>query len=111
MTQNEPSHLPYRMEFHVSRQARERYQFDEAPFTTSGNVIFADFLAARRFAQQMNAQRDLLAHPEQAVRAGQINAMGLIDEILHQVIEDYRQTQQPCCDAGGPGLAGGLTRP
>jgi glycosidase len=87
--------LPYQMEFHVSRQSRERYQFDEAPFTTSGNVIFADFLAARRWAQQMNAVRDLAAHPEQAVRAGQINAMGLIDEILHQVIEDYRQKRNP----------------
>jgi len=61
-------------------------------FQPSGNVIFADFMSARRFAQQMNAKRDLAAHPEQAVRAGQINAMGLIDEILHQVIEDYRRS-------------------
>ena len=95
MTQNQPRQLPHRMEFHVSRRARQRYQFDEAPFTTSGNVIFANFLAARRFAQFMNAQRDLVAHPDQAVRAGQINAMGLIDEILHQVIEEYRQTRNP----------------
>jgi glycosidase len=87
--------MPYLMEFHVSRQSRQRYQFDEALFTTSGNVIFANFMAARRFAQQMNAKRDLVAHPEQAVRAGQINAMGLIDEILHQVVEDYRQKRKP----------------
>jgi hypothetical protein len=95
MTQNQLKQLPYLMEFHVSRQSRQRYQFDDTLFASSGNVIFANFLAARRFAQQMNAQRDLIAQPDRAVRAGQINAMGLIDEILHQVIEDYRQTRNP----------------
>jgi glycosidase len=83
------------MEFHVSRQARERYQFDQALFSSRGNVIFANFLAARQFAQQMNARRDLAAHPDRAVRAGQINAMGLIHEILHQVVEDYRRSRNP----------------
>jgi len=62
-------------EFHVSRQARQRYQFDEAFFAQSGNIVFTNFNAARRFAQQINDQRDLVNNPEQAVRAGQINAM------------------------------------
>ncbi len=43
----------------------------------------------------MNARRDLVAHPETTVRAGQINAMGLIDEILHQLIEEYRKQIDP----------------
>jgi len=34
------------MEFHVSRQARDRYQFDEALFSLSGNVLLANFYAA-----------------------------------------------------------------
>ncbi len=79
------------MEFHVSRQARDRYQFDESLFSLSGNVVFANLYAARLFAQRMNEQRDLISFPEQAVKAGQINAMGLIDEVLHYVIELYRQ--------------------
>jgi hypothetical protein len=95
MSQISSKQIPYCMEFHVSHQSRERYKFDDALFSSSGNVIFADFMAARRFAQLMNAQRDLVSHPEQTVRAGQINAMGLIDEILHQVIEDYRQKRNP----------------
>jgi glycosidase len=78
-------------EFHISRQARDRYQFDELIYGTSGNVIFLNFHAARVFAQKMNQKRDLLNFPETAVRAGQINAMGLIDEILHMVVELYRQ--------------------
>ncbi|UCE05064.1 MAG: alpha-amylase [bacterium] len=78
-------------EFHISRAARDKYQFDDSLFTLSGNVIFANFHAVRRFAQKMNDKRDLINFPEQAVRAGQINAMGLIDEILHYVVELYRE--------------------
>lgn len=85
----------YLLEFHVSRQAREKYHFDASLFATNGNVIFADFRAARLFAQKINEIRKASSHPERAVRAGQINAMGLIDEILHEVIEGYRQQANP----------------
>ena len=57
-----------RMEFHVSREARDRYRFDESLFTLTGNVIFANFHAARVFAQRMNERRDLVSFPEQAVK-------------------------------------------
>ncbi|GIV66709.1 MAG: hypothetical protein KatS3mg047_1102 [Bellilinea sp.] len=83
------------MEFHISRQARDRYQFDESLFSFNGNVIFANFHAARRFAQKMNAHRDLINFPESAVKAGQINALGLEDEILHLVVFLYRQQKNP----------------
>ncbi len=82
-------------EFHISRQARDRYQFDQTLFNLQGNVIFANFHAARLFAQKMNQARDLVTFPEQAIRSGQINAMGLIDEILHQVVFLYRQEKNP----------------
>lgn len=83
------------MEFHISRQARDRYQFDQSLFSLRGNVIFANFHGARLFAQRMNQKRDLVNYPEQAIRAGQINALGLIDEILHFVVQEYRQQKQP----------------
>ncbi len=79
------------MEFHISRKARDQYQFDQSLFSLSGNVIFANFHAARVFAQKMNEKRDLVRFPEQAVKAGQVNAMGLIDEILHHVVGLYRE--------------------
>lgn len=81
------------MEFHVSRRARDNYEFDQALFSYSGNVIFANFHAARIFAQKINQKRDLVRFPEQAIRAGQINAMGLIDEILHHVVSLYRRRE------------------
>ncbi|MFQ5859845.1 MAG: hypothetical protein ACE5LU_29980, partial [Anaerolineae bacterium] len=81
------------MEFHISREARDRYEFDEKLFSLTGNVVFANFHAARVFAQKMNERRDLVSFPEQVVRAGQINAIGLIDEILHYVVGLYRQRE------------------
>jgi len=86
---------PYRMEFHITRHARDKYKFDRSLYSFNGNVIFANFHAARQFAQRMNARRDLISFPEQAVRAGQINAMGLIDEILHYVVAQYQQEREP----------------
>ena len=75
-------------EFHVSRKAREKYQFDEGLFALNGNVILADLGAARRFAQSMTRVRG------QYVPASDINAMGLIDEILHILIRQY-ELQNP----------------
>ncbi|MFL5804762.1 MAG: alpha-amylase family glycosyl hydrolase, partial [Roseiflexaceae bacterium] len=83
------------MEFHVSRAARDRYQFDESLFSISGNVVFANFHAARVFAQKMNQRRDLVRFPEQAVHASQINALGLVHEVTHYVFQMYREQQNP----------------
>ena len=84
-----------KMEFHVSRRARDTYEFDQSLFSLSGNMIFANFHAARIFAQKINQKRDLIRFPEQAIRAGQINALGLIDEILHYVVNLYRRQVNP----------------
>ncbi len=91
-----PQNLGLRhFEFHVSRRSRDRYQFDQSFFQLTGNVIFANFHAARVFAQRMNDKRDLVNFPEQAVKAGHINAMGLIDEISHLMVDSYRQQVNP----------------
>ena len=64
-------------EFHISKTAREKYDFDEALFATDGNIIFADFAAARRFAEKLSVER------ENPVPASEINARGLLDEVMH----------------------------
>ncbi|HDQ46115.1 MAG TPA: alpha-amylase [bacterium] len=83
------------MEFHISRKARDYYRFDEILYALNGNVIFANFLGVRKFVQNMNARRDLIRFPELAVRAGDIHAMGLIDEILHLVVRLYCEQINP----------------
>ncbi|MGC9347443.1 MAG: alpha-amylase family glycosyl hydrolase [Anaerolineae bacterium] len=82
-------------EFHVSREARDRYELEDTFFSFNGNVIFADFRAARVFAQRINERRDLANHPEQAVHASELNAMGLVDEVLHYMMAQYRDQQNP----------------
>jgi glycosidase len=83
------------MEFHIAREARERYQFAESLFSYNGNVILANISACRAFAHRMNQVRDVEKHPEQAVHAGQLFAMGLIDEASHVLMARYRQQLDP----------------
>ncbi len=88
------NHFTPSREFHISRQARDRYQFDESLYALNGNVVFANFHAVRIFVQKMNARKNLVSFPEQAVRAGQINALGLIDEIMHLVVGMYQKQRK-----------------
>ena len=83
------------MEFHVARDARDRYRFDDSLYSITGNVILANFHAARVFAQRMNQKRDLVNYPEQSVKASQINAMGLIHELTHYMFRAYREQNNP----------------
>ena len=71
------------MEFHISREARERYQFTDTLFSFNGNVVFADMPACRTFAYRMNQVREADKNPDSAVHAGALFAMGLIDELNH----------------------------
>ncbi|HUA93769.1 MAG TPA: alpha-amylase family glycosyl hydrolase [Terracidiphilus sp.] len=83
------------MEFHISRKARERYQFAETLFSYTGNVVFANMGACREFAHRMNQVREVDKYPERAVHAGQLFAMGLIDEASHVLMARYRQQYDP----------------
>jgi glycosidase len=83
------------MEFHISRDARLRYQFAESLFSYAGNVVFANIGACREFAQRMNQVREVEKHPDRAVHAGSLYAMGLIDEASHVLIARYRERFDP----------------
>src|ERR1035441_8482742 len=83
------------MEFHISRNTRERYQFAESLFSYTGNVVFANLAGAREFAHRMNAVREVEKHPERAVHAGALYAMGLIDEASHVLMARYREQFDP----------------
>ena len=78
-------------ELHISRESRDKYQFNETLFSQHGDVIFSDYHTVRRFVQQMNDRRNLAEYPERAVNSGDINGMGLIHEIFHYMIYLYRE--------------------
>jgi glycosidase len=82
-------------EFHISRAARQRYEVEESLFSTHGTVIFANPTAATKLAYKMNQVRDATRTPEVAVKAGDLYAAGLLDEILHLVVDTYLQNVNP----------------
>jgi glycosidase len=83
------------MEFHISRKARERYRFADSLFSYTGNVVFASMAACREFAHRMNVVREVEKYPERSVHAGQLFAMGLIDEASHVLMARYREQFDP----------------
>ena len=81
------------MEFHISGKARKLYDFSEKLFSYNGNVIFADIRAVREFTAKINAVRVKEGRPQ--TYAGEINALGLLDEITHALLDQYRKRYAP----------------
>ena len=79
------------MEFHISRQARDRYQVSDVLFNFVGNVIFGDLAACRELAYRMSEARD----KNEPVPPGALFAMGLIDEVSHALVAQYRRSRDP----------------
>jgi glycosidase len=75
------------MEFHILRPVREEHELEAPLFSLTGNVILADLRQARAFTVKVNKKLP----PEKKLRPGLLNAMGLIDEILHYVAALYRE--------------------
>ncbi len=78
-----------RREFHVSRESRDRYEFEERVFSVQGHVLFGNIHAAREFAHKINVYRDAVEYPERAVYASEIYGMGFLDEVQHMLIARY----------------------
>ncbi len=78
-------------EFHISKEIRDLCKFDQGLFASSGNVVFANMKNVRAFALLLNAEIKKRGNEKLQVSAGQLNAMGLIDEIFHYVCMLYRR--------------------
>ncbi len=83
------------MEFHISREARTRYGVSDLLFGFDGNVVFANVAAARELARAMNEARGPAADPQRVIHAGALFAMGLIDELSHVLVAQFRKTVDP----------------
>ncbi len=77
------------MEFHVSAAARKKYDFDQEIFSITGNLIIPNIYGARVLAEKINSVEN------RGVKASDIFAMGLIDEILHFVLAEHRSHTSP----------------
>ncbi len=83
------------MEFHISRSIREQLKLDEVLFSYTGNVVFANVSASRKLAQELNVLRGSVDGAADAVNAGALFAMGLIDELNHAMVKRYREEIDP----------------
>jgi hypothetical protein len=83
------------MEFHIRREVRDEYGLEAPLFSLRGNVVLADLRQVRELTARFNSGLDPAKEPERFVRAGQLYAMGLIDEILHYIVALYRERIQP----------------
>jgi glycosidase len=81
--------------FHVNKNARKKYTIDETLFSIKGRVVFANFNAAKILSEKMNSLRNLETGGEEGVSPSLINAMGLVDEILHYMFGLYKDKVEP----------------
>jgi glycosidase len=85
-------------EFHVSRQARQRYDLAGALFGLHGGVLVADVAGARRLAARINQVRAVAP----AARGGapsltgaELYALGILHEVFHYLVERYDRRISP----------------
>jgi len=78
-------------ELHVSRAARERFGVGDELFTLAGGAVLANLRSVRALVAGLDAGRP----PERRVGVARLNALGLIDEILHAIVGLYRRQGDP----------------
>ncbi len=72
------------VEFHPSRSAREKLQINDVLFATNGDIVFKNMRAVRALTEKLRNE-----HPE--LLASQVNALGLLHEIEHIVVQTYQK--------------------
>ncbi len=78
-------------EFHVSKFIRQKYNFDDTFFTITGNVVFPNNAAVRKFTNLLNEKRT----DDKKVKVSKIYATGLLDEIYHFILREYETKENP----------------
>lgn len=81
--------------FHVSKDSRIKYQFEENLFSLQGDLIIKDFNTARLLSDKINKVRLQEGKTNELVTAGQLNALGLLHEIFHLMIRKYESNENP----------------
>ncbi|QQS37602.1 MAG: alpha-amylase [Ignavibacteriales bacterium] len=82
-------------DFHVSKNSRVKYQFEDSLFSLIGNLIISNFPLAREVSEKINAVRRSEGDVDYLVTPGNINALGLLHELFHLVIRKYEEDQNP----------------
>lgn len=84
-----------RFDFHITKNAREKYRIDKSLFSITGNLIIADYQQARILSENINSKRREEGNKDDFVTAGEINALGLLHEIFHLLMRKYEGIDNP----------------
>ena len=76
-------------ELPLSASAKTRYGFAEDILGAQSTLQIEAFAVAQRLAQTINEVRDARQFPESAVRAGELYAAALVQEMLRLIVADY----------------------
>jgi glycosidase len=81
--------------FHISKEARDKYLFEDKFYSIRGNLIVADGKAARYLTEKINQKRISEGRKDDLVSTGQVNTLGLLHEIFHFLIRYYEENENP----------------
>ena len=76
-------------ELPLSASAKTRYGFAEDILGAQGALQIETFASAQTLSQTINEVRDARRFPESAVRAGELYAAALVQEMLRLIVADY----------------------
>lgn len=82
-------------DFHISKSARIKYGFDESFYSLHGNLIIANSHIARLISSRINDVRKSEGAIDQLVTAGEVNALGILHEVYHFLINHYSEKENP----------------
>jgi glycosidase len=83
------------LEFPISRAQWERYDLGTGVFPEKGEIRVPDFRVLRLIVKRIYERHDTQAFAHRAIKAGQLNATGLLNEIFRCIIRVYCETQNP----------------
>ena len=87
--------------FHISKEARGKYRFEDEFYSLRGNLVVVNGIAARKLAEKINSVKQSEGKTDGLVTAGQVNTLGLLHEIFHFLIRHYEEKENPGVFARG----------
>lgn len=82
-------------DFHISKSSRIKYEYDESFYSLNGNLIITNSQAARYISARINNVRKSEGAYDKLVTTGEINALGVLHEVYHYLLNQYAESENP----------------
>lgn len=91
----QPRRTYFPLEFPISRAQWERYELGRGVFPEKGEIRVPDFRVLRQIVKRIYEKQGAQAPAHAPIKAGQLNATGLLNEIFRCIIRSYCETKNP----------------